>query len=151
MKMLLAEPSWMRMDTVTADDRWEFCLRGRGTEHAGKEVVRLKRNSAKVGQNGRETELEEGCLCDYFIWRKSVRVTLLPGSILSLLETRPFVYYYANQRWRRSLHFPSHTLLGGNERTLPGKASSLEEEAKATSSFGSGSLDAGVAHLECLG
>ena len=55
-----------------------------GTEHAGKEVVRLKRNSAKVGQNGRETELEEGCLCDYFIKRKSVRVTLLPGSILSL-------------------------------------------------------------------
>ena len=59
MKMLLAEPTWMRKDTVTADDRWEFCLRGRGTEHAGEEVVRLKRNSAKVEQNGRETELEE--------------------------------------------------------------------------------------------
>ena len=32
MKMLPVESRWMRKDTVTTDDRWEFCLRERGTE-----------------------------------------------------------------------------------------------------------------------
>ena len=53
MKMLLAEPRWMRKDTVTADDRWEFCLRERdGARREGSCTIKAKFRKSRTKREG---------------------------------------------------------------------------------------------------